>query len=70
MKRIGALAGVTGSPLLLGLLIVLPKLALLFLTFFPAGLATVLALVSPILIIGILPLFGIKVPDAVLFPIL
>ncbi|MBI3951385.1 MAG: hypothetical protein HY314_13120 [Acidobacteria bacterium] len=67
MKKLLALAGVVGSPLVLALPSVLPKVAVLLITFFPAGFATILVLVLPLLLIGILGFLGQTVSDSLLF---
>jgi hypothetical protein len=67
MKKMLALAGVLGSPLVLALPSVLPKVAVLLLTFFPAGFATILVLVLPILVIGLLGFLGQQASDSLLF---
>ncbi|MFQ5676992.1 MAG: hypothetical protein ACE5G1_13935 [bacterium] len=67
MKKILAIAGVVGSPLVLALPGVLPNLAFLLLAFIPNLFATVLTLVLPILVIGILGFLGQTTSDSLLF---
>ncbi|MCS6804409.1 MAG: hypothetical protein RMM98_02780 [Acidobacteriota bacterium] len=67
MKKLLALAGVVGSPLLLALPSVLPKVAVLLLLFFPAGFNTILLLTLPLLVIGILGFAGQTVSESLLF---
>lgn len=67
MKKVLAMAGVALSPLALVLATALPKVAVLLLSFFPGGIAAILTLVIPILVIGILGLLGTTVSDSILF---
>ncbi len=67
MKKLLALAGVVGSPLLLALPSVLPKVAALLIIFFPAGFAPIFLLVLPLLLIGLLGLAGQTVSEGLLF---
>lgn len=67
MKKFLAMASVALSPLALVLTAALPKLAVLLLLFFPGGFATIIALVIPILVIGVLGLLGTTVSDSILF---
>lgn len=69
MKKVLALAGVFGSPLLLALPIVAPKLAVLLLVYLTSAAFTgaLIPVVLPLLVIGLLGFLGQPVGDSLLF---
>lgn len=67
MKKVLAMAGVALSPLALVLSASLPKVGLLLLTYLPTFLPALIAVVLPLLVVGILGLLGTTVSDSILF---